>query len=161
MALNLTIGVLIIIRSSASEDGSTRSVLISLPSFICGGLIFKLSQPVEAWPTFSVGLFSLGVSWAIVSSLCLGKSFAIFPSRRKIISHGTYRLLRHPTYLGELVMVLACVGAAADWISLLLLGVFVVGIILRIKEEEKILLTDAIYQRYAGSVPWKLVPFIW
>ncbi len=159
--LNLAVGILIILREPIKANGSTASILISLPSFICGGLIFKLARPLPLWEGHLEVLFILGGTLTLSAFLFLGRSFAILPGRREIVSRGLFRLLRHPAYLGECLMMLACLLATASLWALISFAIFVPGIVFRIKAEEKILLESADYQAYAREVSWRLIPYVW
>ena len=84
-------------------------------------------------------------------------------SDQQIVTAGPYRLLRHPSYAG-VILILAGVGlAVGNWLSpaaTVLLSFM--GFIYRFKVEEAALL-DAVgdaYGSYAGDRKW-LIPFVW
>ena len=58
--LNITVGTLIIFRMPIIEKAGVRATLISLPSLICGGLLFKLAMPFNNWHQTSQLLLVLG-----------------------------------------------------------------------------------------------------
>ena len=159
--LNITVGILIISRKSVIKLGSQKSILISLPSLILGGVIFKLSQPMNLWNLYSEILFIFGGIFALVSFLFLGRNFAIIPAIRNIVANGTYRIVRHPAYLGELIMTIACVIASQNFYTVFIIILFLPLLILRIKEEEKLLSEDKNYKKYQEITKWRLIPFIW
>ena len=159
--LNVSVGLLIVFRSPVLSKPQFKSVLISLPSVICGGLLFKLSKSLDSWHFFVEILFIIGGLIALVSFLYLGKSFSIFPGRREIKSNGFYKLIRHPSYLGEFIMILACLISSESIYSLFVFLLFIPSIIYRIKEEEKVLLIDTSYILYTKNVKWRLIPFVW
>ena len=159
--LNIIVGIFIIIRKNVIKIGSIKSILISLPSFICGGIIFKLSKSTNTWGLFSEILFIIGGIITLSSFLFLGRNFSIFPALRQIVTRGTYRIIRHPSYFGELIMIIACLIESKTIYSILLFIVFIPAIIFRIKEEERLLINDLYYQTYKKTVKWRLIPFIW
>jgi protein-S-isoprenylcysteine O-methyltransferase Ste14 len=159
--LNILVGFLIIFREPILKKTSLNSILISLPSLICGGLLFKLSNPLLLWNTYTEILFIFGGMFTLTSFLFLGKSFAIFPGTRTIVSNGLFRLIRHPAYLGESMMMTSCLLEAENIISLIPFVIFTPGLIIRIREEERILSKNIIYNRYKEQVRWRLIPYLW
>lgn len=159
--LNMTVGFLLIFRKPLLVNGSMASILISLPSLICGGWIFKLSKPLLLWPGYAEALFLIGGTIALISFISLGRNFSILPTMRQITSGGTFRFIRHPAYFGETLMVVACIVAAEGWLSMLPFLIYVPGIIYRIKEEEELLSQNENYNRYKETVRWRLLPFVW
>ena len=43
-----------------------------------------------------------GLRGMLVAALALGRCFGVLPEARGLVTHGPYRLVRHPLYLGEL-----------------------------------------------------------
>jgi protein-S-isoprenylcysteine O-methyltransferase Ste14 len=54
-------------------------------------------------------LLIAGLAFAIGSVAVLGRCFGILPDVRGLVTHGPYRWVRHPLYLGELTAVLGIV----------------------------------------------------
>ncbi len=79
-----------------------------------------------------------------------------------IVREGPYRLIRHPGYLGMILIWSGIAAATANWIVILI--VFVVTIsayYYRIENEEKMLLSmHADYSEYRSHT-WRLIPFIY
>ena len=159
--LNFTVGLLIIFRMPLIKAATSTALLISLPAFIAAGLLFKLAKPAMAWTDTAEILFISGGAITIISFLFLGKSFAILPGMRIVVSKGMYRLVRHPAYLGESLMVIACLLSAETYWSILVFSFFVPGIILRIRAEENLLFKSPYYAQYASRVTKRLIPFVW
>ena len=159
--LNFTVGGLIIFRKPVFNKGSIKSILISLPSLICGGLLFKFAKPLDAWSAQLQIVFVLGGTFALIAFLYLGRSFSIFPDLRKIKSRGAFRLIRHPSYFGEIVMITTCLLATEYWQSIFIYILFIPSIMFRIKEEEELLIISPDYRTYQEKVKWRLLPFVW
>ncbi len=159
--LNISIGLLVIFRKPLIGKGSYRSILLSLPSFLCGGILFKLSTSLYQWETYAEMIFIFGGIFTLVSFLFLGRSFSIFPGMRPIVSGGMFRVVRHPAYLGEFFMCIGCLLAAEGYLSYIIFLVFIPSLIIRIKEEEQILGVSTDYQDYKKAVKWRLIPFVW
>ena len=159
--LQTMVGVLLMLRPAPFANGNLRALLLSLPSFLVSGLMFRLAQPLGAWPIGCKWVFAVSVVWVMACFWNLRSSFAIFPARRAIVRAGLYRLVRHPAYLGEYAMACACALAGASlWTGLCLLALAPL-LMVRIRQEEALLLGDADYQAYTRQVRWRLVPGLW
>ena len=81
---------------------------------------------------------------------------------QKVISTGLYGLVRHPMYMGVLVMVIGTPLALGSHWGLLILALTLPVLIWRILDEEKLLKNDLPgYTEYAQKVRYRLVPYIW
>ena len=159
-ALNSLAGLLFCIRSPLRVAAGPWFLAVALPSFLLGGLAMRLS-PEHPWPYYVQALFGLGGALTIWALGSLGRSFAILPGVREVVVRGPYRLVRHPAYAGECLMLLAACLASwspeAAFVSLSALALLVV----RILAEEATLLSDADYREYARLHRWRLVPGVW
>ena len=96
----------------------------------------------------------------------LGKFFTATVQIQKdhqLIKAGPYHYIRHPSYLGILILALGNGIALANWISLLICIVLpAIGLIRRIKVEEKELLDHfgQQFQDYRKST-WRIIPYIY
>jgi len=159
--LNLFVGSLIVLRKPVVKLGSLPSILISLPSLICGGLMFKLAPVPSNWNVYQESVFVLGGMVMLISFLFLGRNFSILPGLRQIVSKGPFLVIRHPAYFGETIMLLACLLAGTSLYSMLTLLIFIPSLVLRINAEEKLLAKDESYLIYQSKVKWKLIPYVW
>ncbi|MEO8498034.1 MAG: methyltransferase [Planctomycetota bacterium] len=158
-ALNLVVGTLILIRARAERHGSFASCVAGIPALLTAG--WALSIAPAAWSLPAQVIFLAGASLAIISFIYLGRCFAILPAVRGTVTQGPYRFVRHPAYLGELLMILGCCIAAS---RLLQLGPLVAAIPLvawRILAEERVISTSTAYAEYASRVRWRLLPLLW
>jgi protein-S-isoprenylcysteine O-methyltransferase Ste14 len=95
---------------------------------------------------------------AIWAKMALRRSFGAIAANRGVKRGGPYRFVRHPMYLGYMIIQ---AGFLLAYFSLSLLALYLVLWIiqiLRIHEEEKVLLQDAAYRDFANDVPRRLVP---
>jgi len=158
-ALHLLVGTLILIRTRVKRHGSFASCLAGIPAMLTAGWALRVAP--SAWPLPAQLVFLAGASLAIVSFIYLGRCFAILPAVRGTVTQGPYRIVRHPGYLGELLMILGCCVAA--W-RLSHLGPLVAAIplvALRILAEERVISTSMAYANYASQVRWRLIPLLW
>ena len=81
---------------------------------------------------------------------------------QKIISTGPYAIIRHPMYVAVLMMyILSPLALGSYWAVLAVLPLPAL-IILRIKNEEKILIDKLSgYKEYTQKVKYRLIPYIW
>jgi protein-S-isoprenylcysteine O-methyltransferase Ste14 len=148
-------------RAPIGQGSAPLGALVALAGTFAPYL--PISAPVAADnPTLlfvSSGLILAGLGWSIVSLVCLGRCFGLFPEARGLVTRGPYRWLRHPLYLGELTAVLGLVVATA---SAAMLGLFLLlcGLQLwRSRLEEQVLARTfpeyVEYQRLTYHiVPW-------
>ena len=81
---------------------------------------------------------------------------------QKVIMTGPYALVRHPMYIGALVMLLGVPLALSSWWGLLAIIPMVLVLIARLLDEEKFLAKNlAGYAEYQGKVKRRLIPLIW
>ena len=81
---------------------------------------------------------------------------------QKVISTGPYALVRHPMYVGVLVMIIGIPLALDAWWSLVIIAVATPALIWRIVDEEKLLKKDLPgYVEYMQKVRYRLVPYLW
>jgi protein-S-isoprenylcysteine O-methyltransferase Ste14 len=101
--------------------------------------------------------------WAIIT---LGKSFRTtiqVEKDQKVVQDGPYKLIRHPSYAGAILICLGYGIAFQNWLSLLVIIVIpTVAIIYRIPIEEAVMISELgeAYTAYQKKTK-KLVPFIW
>lgn len=81
---------------------------------------------------------------------------------QKVITTGLYASVRHPMYMGVLVMVIGVPLALGSWWGLLILALTLPALAWRILDEEKLLKQDLPgYTEYTQQVHYRLVPYVW
>jgi protein-S-isoprenylcysteine O-methyltransferase Ste14 len=79
-----------------------------------------------------------------------------------VISGGLYKFVRHPMYVGTVVMMVGVPLALGSYWGLLLVLPGLAVLVFRILDEEKLLTQDlAGYREYAQRVRYRLVPNVW
>ncbi len=83
-------------------------------------------------------------------------------SEQKVITTGPYALVRHPMYIGALVMLIGVPVALGSWWGLSTIILMVVVLVWRLLDEETFLAKRlAGYSEYQSRVRYRLLPFIW
>jgi protein-S-isoprenylcysteine O-methyltransferase Ste14 len=83
-------------------------------------------------------------------------------AEQHVISTGPYAIVRHPMYAGSTALYLATPVALGSWWALLPVLTLVPIFVLRIRNEEEVLLRELSgYEEYRRKVRYRLVPFIW
>jgi protein-S-isoprenylcysteine O-methyltransferase Ste14 len=83
-------------------------------------------------------------------------------SDQPVVSTGLYGIVRHPMYVGALIMMAGMPLALASYWGLLMVVFGVLVFAARIVDEEKALRQDLDgYEQYTGKVRYRLVPGVW
>lgn len=159
-ALHLGVALLVLRRASLQQLGAPWQLLSALPALVISGLALSLAPPPHGWAWAPQLIFALGVLLTLVSFGFLGRNFAIVPALRGLSTTGPYGLVRHPAYLGELMMLAAC-ALAGPWQQAWPLALALPLVALRIAAEERLLAAAPSWESYRGRVRWRLVPLIW
>jgi len=81
---------------------------------------------------------------------------------QKVISTGPYSIIRHPMYLGVMVMYLATPFALGSYVAIPLFLTILPILVFRIRNEEEVLRRDLPgYKEYCEKTRYRLLPFIW
>jgi protein-S-isoprenylcysteine O-methyltransferase Ste14 len=81
---------------------------------------------------------------------------------QKVISTGLYTMVRHPMYLGVLIMYLPTPLALGSYWGLIPMALLPLTLVLRIMNEEKILCEKLEgYKDYCSKTRYRLIPFVW
>jgi len=160
-ALHLCVALLVFRRSPLRKGASMVAVAACLPALFISTWAMKIAGDDVDWPWPVQSLFAAGAGLAILTFLTMGRNFAILPAVRALVTHGPFRMVRHPAYLGELMMIAGCILVAPSVYGAMLTLAAPLVVALRIVQEEKLLDAVAGYQEYKTAVRWRLLPGIW
>lgn len=110
-------------------------------------------------------LSTLGFGLWIWGRMTLGRYWSpevVIYRSHNIIQRGPYRFMRHPTYTGDLLVLLGIGLAAQSWAATLIIALLgAIGFGYRIKAEEKALIGEfgEEYLNYSKKVK-RLIPFV-
>jgi protein-S-isoprenylcysteine O-methyltransferase Ste14 len=98
---------------------------------------------------------------AIVATLTLGRSFGFLPALRRVKTKFAYQLVRHPMYLGSMIVRLAYILMHPSVYNALLALLIIVLYDKRAKYEEQILSHDNSYVAYSQQVKYRFMPGVY
>lgn len=156
--------VLLIIRDVPQAQAKNPKSYIAayVGTFAVASFFFlpvaSLSIPLLVLATLCTAL-GLGLSLYVL--VYLGRSFAILPSARTLITDGPYHFVRHPLYLFEEIVVIGIMIQFAEPWALLVVLVHAVAQLARMHYEEQILTeTFPAYAGYAARTA-RLIPGVY
>jgi protein-S-isoprenylcysteine O-methyltransferase Ste14 len=83
-------------------------------------------------------------------------------AEQRVIDSGPYAVVRHPMYVGGLVLVAGIPLALGSFVGLVTFPPFAAVIIWRLLDEEKFLVGHlAGYEAYREKTPYRLIPRVW
>lgn len=158
VSTTLTVGLSLFAEPPKKRDWSPVALFFSL-----GGtfyyLVFQLTASRQLIPeTAGAAIQLFGLFWQLFAKVSLRQSFGILPANRGVVSRGAYRFVRHPMYLGYLIIdtgFLLTNFSARNLIAVVLQIGLQIG---RIRREERVLSEDAAYRAYRRSVRYRVIP---
>jgi protein-S-isoprenylcysteine O-methyltransferase Ste14 len=157
-----------------SERGDKGSIWLLMVSISLGYWLSFIAASIKTgriyhWNTLFVigsGLALIGLIIRVTSILKLRQQFTYTVTRienHQLIETGLYKIIRHPGYLGQLIIFLGTSVCLSNWLSILLMIIPVLfGYLNRINVEERFMV-EQMGQKYLDY--WKrtkrLIPFIY
>lgn len=156
-SMEVATAVMILIRRPGEVATSRWPVFLAFAS-TGFPLLARPGGPELVEPGTAIAIMAAGVAVSFLAKLFLNRSFGIVAANRGTKTGGPYRYVRHPMYAGYLVASIGFVlFNAAPWN----VAVYLVAgllLVLRIREEEAVLLRDPAYRLFAAEVRWRVVP---
>jgi protein-S-isoprenylcysteine O-methyltransferase Ste14 len=153
----VTVITLVLLRSEAMiVDRHPFSWLVVVVSTF--GMTF-FQTPLRSEDTIfgAADLVRSGASlWMIVSLVSLGKNFGMLPAYRGVSQRGTYKIVRHPYYLGAIVIYCCELALRFSLKSVIFFLLAQAAIFWRLRREETLLSQQPEYQEYCKRVPYRL-----
>jgi protein-S-isoprenylcysteine O-methyltransferase Ste14 len=152
------------------DKGSFRVITIAITAGYWLSYAFAWSRIglLHPWNTYFYTGFTIvitGLAIRISSIIILNKYFTSTITRvedHKLIEKGLYSIIRHPAYLGQLIIFLGISMALSNWLSIIgMMLPVLAGYLYRISSEEKFMLNQFgdEYSAYQKKTK-KLIPFI-
>jgi protein-S-isoprenylcysteine O-methyltransferase Ste14 len=104
----------------------------------------------------------LGIAMLVIIENSYAAATVTVEAGQKVASRGLYKFVRHPMYVGNVIMMLGTPLALGSYWGLLFVVPGVAVLVFRILDEEKMLTQElAGYREYAQRVRYRLVPTVW
>ena len=158
------------LNAKEEEEEQKTVILISriifLVAFILAGLNFRF------------GWFKLPTVVIIIASVIFLIAYIMYAEvlreneylsrtvevseNQKVVDSGLYGLVRHPMYTSTIFLFLSMPLVLDSIFSFIVMLVYPIIIIFRIRNEEEVLENELIgYEEYKEKVKYKLIPFLW
>ena len=145
-------------RAASTVDRSLRARMLTMLSTL-GPPLLVPGRAVALLPEFwTVAISCAGLCIVIAAKMTLGRSFALLPANRGIVSTGLYKVVRHPIYMGYVITHLAFLAASPTLWNLTALLVADGALLARAVCEERTLALDEKYRNYQERVRWRVAP---
>jgi protein-S-isoprenylcysteine O-methyltransferase Ste14 len=104
----------------------------------------------------------LGISMLVVIQNGYAAATITVESGQRVVSSGVYKFVRHPMYVGNVVMMVGIPLALGSYWGLLFVLPGVAVLVFRIRDEEAMLTEELVgYREYAQHVRYRLLPYVW
>ena len=158
------------LNAKESEDEQKTVILVS-------GIIFLLAF-ILAGLNFRFGWFKLPTIVIIIASIIFLLAYIMYAEvlreneylsrtvevseNQKVVDSGLYGIVRHPMYTSTIFLFLSMPLVLDSIFSFIVMLVYPIIIIFRIRNEEKVLENELIgYKEYKEKVKYKLIPYLW
>lgn len=159
-------------RLNAKEDeGAQRGVvavsaLLFVGGFVVAGLDFRFGwSKLPTWVCVAASVVLL-ISYALYAEVMRENAYLSrtveVQEGQTVVDTGLYGIVRHPMYAVTVWLFLSIPLVLGSWWSLLCFLPYVVVIVVRIRNEERVLEKGlAGYTEYKRRVKYRLLPFVW
>ena len=134
--------------------------------FLVPAFGFRYGLPLIPVIVIGVGNLLLVVAnivWMIskTANPYAGSALTIYEGH-KLITSGPYRLIRHPNYFGDLLLILGVPLALGSYRGLVIFIGIIPAMIIMIKDEEDFLCQNLPgYSQYMKKVSKRIIPYLW
>jgi protein-S-isoprenylcysteine O-methyltransferase Ste14 len=159
-------------RMRMRERERTQKRLISLSwlwfllAFLLPGLDYRFGwSEVPVWVILAAAMLVLAgygmVIWVFRENRYASRVIEVAQGQQ-VIDSGPYAVVRHPMYVGSIVLYVFSPLALGSWWAVLTALPIIPILAARILNEEKVLVKELPgYEEYRGKVKYRLIPGIW
>ncbi len=154
----LTFTWLLLSRRPATRDWNPLTVIVSVTASF-GVALISLKPGIALIPVYVAAPLQFLALWFVIwGKISLGRSFAILPANRGVMTGGAYRIVRHPIYAGYLAGHVLFLLSAFSFHNLAVYAVITYLQLYRILREEALLAAEPEYRAYMERVRYRLLP---
>jgi len=129
------------------------------------GWSYRRTGPVPLWleiTSLAIVLASyLMTIWVMDVNRYAARTIRV-ETGQKVVSTGPYKWVRHPMYLGVLMMMLFTPLALGSYVALPVFALVLPALMFRLVNEEKVLRRDLPgYAEYCEGTRYRLIPYLW
>src|ERR1700736_1920694 len=162
-------------RMHAGPVAETRPVqkVVAAGVYVLGSalLVFSALDHRFGWSPVPAGVslagdalvaIGLGITILVVIQNSYAAAAITVEASQTVVSTGLYGLVRHPMYMGAMIMWAGIPLALDSWWGLAVLIPCLFGVAFRIRDEERMLTNELSgYREYTQKVHHRLVPYVW
>jgi protein-S-isoprenylcysteine O-methyltransferase Ste14 len=153
-------------KETSQKIIQTIALIAFITSMVVPGLDHRFAWSAVPFQLVVAGDVLVALGFLIIFFVYRENTFAsatieVYPEQ-KVISTGLYALVRHPMYVGGIIMFLGLPFSLGSWWGLFGVLIFLPAGIWRIFEEEIFLMKNLPgYSEYQNKVKHRLLPFVW
>jgi protein-S-isoprenylcysteine O-methyltransferase Ste14 len=156
----------------AAEARTAQKIIITASSLgLFGMMAFSAFDHRMGWSSVPAWVSVVGdvlvaagltIGMLVIIQNSYAASTVTVETGQTVTSRGVYKFVRHPMYVGNVILMLGVPLALASYWGLLFVIPGVVVLMFRILDEEKLLNQElAGYSEYAQRVRYRLMPYVW
>lgn len=148
-----------LLRRDASAVSLSATAWLST---IAGTYLPLLLRPVDGAHDVAAAqvVQTLGTAFSVYGVASLNRCVGLLPANRGIRTGGAYRWVRHPLYASYTLANCAYLASNPSVANALICAAALAAQVLRIFQEERLLLRDPDYASYAARARWRMLPFV-
>ena len=159
-------------RLDAKEKQATQkgvlafSGLMFIGGFVVAGLDHRFSWSQMPLPVTVAASALFLLAYALYAEVLRENAYLSRTIKveegQKVVDTGLYGIVRHPMYMATILLFLMMPIILGSWYALMVFAFYPVIIIVRLKDEEKLLTRELPgYAQYKKKVKYRIIPFVW
>lgn len=158
-AMETLFALFFVLRRDASAVSFSA---LAWSSTLAGTFLPMLLRPVGGAQDVLVGQLvqTAGTAFSVYGIASLNRSVGLLPANRGIRTGGAYRWVRHPLYASYTLANAGYLASNPSLANALVCVAALAAQLLRIRQEEGLLMRDPAYATYAARARWRLLPFV-